>query len=86
MKKIVGLIKPFDLKQNFYVYEDGNKIDTALPKIDEIGNTVLSLADKYNITQVDLVGSKQFNKGLRKKLQEEEMTKFNSNKLTINIL
>jgi hypothetical protein len=86
MRKIVGLVRPFDMKQNFYVYEDGNKIDTATPHIDDINSTIFALADKYNITQVDLVGPKQYIRGLTKKFQEAEMQKYNENKININIV
>jgi hypothetical protein len=86
MRKIVGLIKPFDLKQNLYVYEDGNKIESASPQLDNINNTIFALADKYNIVQVDLVGPKQYIRGLTKKLQEAEMAKYNENKININII
>ena len=33
-KKIIGLLQPFDLKQNIYVYEDGNKIEIIETKVD----------------------------------------------------
>jgi hypothetical protein len=85
-RKIVGIIRPFDLKQNFYVYEDGNKLATANPTIDEMNDIIFAFAQKYDVNQVDLVGPKQYNRGLSKKLQETEMTKFNENKLIINIV
>lgn len=85
-RKIVGLIKPFDMKQNFYVYEDGNKLTSAEPKLEEISDTIFSFADQYNITQVDLVGPKQYIRGLTKKIQETEIKKYSKNKLEINII
>lgn len=86
MKKIVGLVKPFDIKQIFYVYEDGNKIDTATPRINDINSAIFALADKYKITKVDLVGPKQYIRGLTKQIQQAEVQKYNENKLEINIV
>lgn len=82
-KRIVGMIKPFVLEQDIYVYEDGNKIDNIKVPLSKINETIFSLSQKYNITTIDLMGSKQFNRGLIKKIKEEEMTKFNENKLQI---
>ena len=54
-KKIVGVVRPFDRKQNFYVYEDGNKLAIATPTIDEINDTIFSFVDTYDVHQIDLV-------------------------------
>jgi hypothetical protein len=86
MKKIIGMIKPFDMKQNFYVYEDGNKLDSASPTIDEINETIFALMQEYGVSQLDLVGPKQYNKGLSKKIKEAEMVKYDKNTLEINIV
>ena len=86
MKKIIGVLRPFDRRQNFYVYEDGNKLDTKQPTVDEINETIFALCQKYEITQVDLTGPKQYNRGLKKKIELAEMQKYNENKLTINII
>lgn len=85
-KKIVGVVRPFDRKQNFYVYEDGNKLAIATPTIDEINNTIFSFVDTYDVHQVDLVGPKQYLRGLGKKIKEAELTKYNKNELEINII
>lgn len=86
MKKIVGVIRPFDMTQNFYVYEDGNKLATETCRIVDLNETVFSLSDEYAVIQVDLVGPKQFNRGLSRKIKEAEMTKYGVNKLEINII
>lgn len=86
MKKIIGVLRPFDRRQNFYVYEDGNRLEVKQPTIDEITDTIFVLCDKYSITQVDLTGPKQYNRGLKKKIELAEMQKYSENKLTINII
>jgi hypothetical protein len=74
------------MKQNFYVYEDGNKLDSASPTIDEISETIFALMQEYDVSQLDLVGPKQYNKGLSKKIKEAEMVKYDKNTLEINIV
>jgi hypothetical protein len=85
-RKIIGIIRPFIAKQNLYVYEDGNKIDSASPKLEDINKTIFSFIDKYDVQQLDLVGPKQYNRGLAKQFQEEELAKFSENKIHINLI
>lgn len=86
MRKIVGMIRPFDMRQNFYVYEDGNKLACEQPRMGDLNKTIFGLMEEYDVTQLDLVGPKQYNRGLSKKIKEAEMTKFSTNKLEINIV
>ena len=86
MRKIIGILRPFDIKQQFFVYEDGNKIDNAETIVDDIPKEILKLANEYDITQIDLTGPKQYAKGIRKKIQEQEITTYSENKLEINLI
>ena len=36
MKKIIGIIKPFEMQQSLIVYEDGNKIDICETTINDL--------------------------------------------------
>ena len=86
MKKIIGIIHPFDIYQTFYVYEDGNKLETVHVKINDIPDTVFELSHTYNIYQIDLSGAEHFIKGIVEHIQEKEITKYNENKLIINCI
>lgn len=44
MKKIIGIVHPFDLKQFFYVYEDGNKVAAMNTTIDKIPEVIYNLS------------------------------------------
>lgn len=85
-RKIVGVIKPFDMRQDVYVYEDGNKLDHNEPKMDNLSNVILALSRKFNLTEVDLLGPKQFTKGLVRQIKEDELNKYSENTLNINII
>ncbi len=86
MKKIIGILRPFDIQQIFYVYEDGNKIQVIKTSIDNLPKDVILLAKKYQINQIDLSGSQYYAKGIIKKIQEEEIKKYSSNELIINCI
>lgn len=86
MKKIIGILKPFDMYQTFYVYEDDNQIDIRHPKIDEIPDEICELSQLYGVDQVDLSGAKSYIQGIIKQIQEKEITKYNENKLIIKCI
>ena len=86
MKKIVSVIKPFIINQNIFVYEDGNKIDAVSVPLNNMQDILINKANKYEITEVELIGSKKYLNGIIKKIQEEEMTQYKENKLNIKII
>lgn len=86
MKKIVGVFKPFNLKQNLYVFEDGNKITSVEVTLEDAAKTIMALAKEYDTNQIDLSGPKQYVRGLKKHFEQKELEKYNQNKLTFNII
>ena len=86
MKKIVSVIKPFTYNQNVFVYEDGNKIETTITNLDNLSNTLFELIDKYNTNEINLIGNLKFSKGIKEKIENAEMTKYNDNKINIELI
>ena len=86
MKKIIAVLRPFDRKQNIYVFEDNNKIDEKQTTLEDFNISIFQLSKEYEITQVDLSGPKQFSRGIKRKLEEAEIEKYSENKLVINII
>ena len=87
MKKIVGVFKPFNLKQNLYVFEDGNKITSVEVTLEDAAKTIMALAKEYDTNKIDLSGPKQYVRGHRKYVWGKYiMKKYNQNKLTFNII
>ena len=86
MKKIIGIIHPFDIYQTFYVYQDGNKLEVVQTKVNDIPDIIFELSQTYNVYQVDLSGAQHFTKGLIRQIQEKEITKYNENKLIIKCI
>lgn len=86
MKKIVSVIKPFVVNQNIFVYEDGNKIDVLSVPLNDIQNILVNTATQYEVTDIELIGSKKYLNGIVNKIKETEMSQYNEHKLNINII
>lgn len=86
MKKIVSIIKPFVINQNVFVYEDGNKIDVLSVPLNDIQNILVNTATQYEVTDIELIGSKKYLNGIVNKIKETEMSQYNEHKLNINII
>lgn len=86
MKKIVSVVKPFVVNQNVFVYEDGNKIDVVSTPLNDIQSILINTATKYEVTDIELIGSKKYLNGIKNKIEEEEMTQYNEHKLNIKII
>ena len=85
-KKIIGLLQPFDLKQNIYIYEDGNKIEIIETKVDNFTSEMLQLINKYKIEDIELAGPKKYTKGIGAKVQEEYIKNYSNNNLNIKYI
>ena len=86
MKKIVSVIKPFVVNQNVFVYEDGNKIDVLSVPLNDIQNILVNTATQYEVTDIELIGSKKYLNGIVNKVKETEVSQYNEHKLNINII
>ena len=88
MKKIIGMLRPFQMEQTLMVYEDGNKIDIAKSSVEEFHNTIFNLMDKHQTYRIDLVGPKKYSQGLANQIREasEKQTKYQLNEIEINII
>ena len=86
MKKIVSVIKPFVVNQNVFVYEDGNKIDVLSVPLNDIQNILVNTATQYEVTDIELIGSKKYLNGIINKIRETEINQYNENKLNIKIV
>ena len=86
MKKIVSVIKPFVVNQNVFVYEDGNKIDVLSVPLNDIQKILVNTDIHYEVTDIELIGSKKYLNGIVNKIKETEMSQYNEHKLNINII
>lgn len=85
MNKIVTVIKPFTMQQNVFVYEGSNMLKVTVAEMDNLSDTILNLSKEYDANDIEIVGAKKFTTGIKDKLTEEELTKYNENKLNIKL-
>lgn len=86
MTKIVGIIQPFDVMQTIYVYEDGNKKTSAPCNINDLAEHIVKLAAEHHVSEVDLHGSVQYNKGLAALIDVKRATEYEDLDFKINII
>ena len=86
MRKIVSVIKPFIVNQNVFVYEDGNKIDVVSVPLNNIQDILVNTAIQYEVTDIELIGSKKYLNGIVNKIKETEISQYNEHKLNITIV
>lgn len=86
MRKIVGIIKPFENFQKCYIYEDGQKLEETKFTLEELPKAIVSLSNQYQIENIDLTGSKNFSSGIKKFIEKEEILKNGKNILKINVI
>lgn len=85
--KIVSVIKPFTYTQNLFVYDNsGGKIDTVLTSLDDLLNNLFDLVNKYEITDIQLIGNLKFLKGIKEDIENAEITRYNKNMLNIELM
>ena len=86
MRKIIGVLRPFDLQQTFYIYQDSNKISSFQTTIENLDEDILNYAKQYNIDQVDFSGAAHYVSRLIQKIQKKELEKYQYNKLIFNCI
>lgn len=86
MKKIIGILQPFDANQTVIVYEDGNKIDVKQISTPNFAEEVCAFAKSHDVHEINLGGARQYGKGLVKKILEENLAKFNLDPLDVKMI
>lgn len=86
MKKIVSVLKPFTFQQNIFIYEDGVRINNLISNWDTLQEDILYIALKNNINEINLLGNNTYSEKIKEKIKELELTKYNENKLNINLI
>lgn len=85
MKKIIGIIKPFEAEKTLMVYEDGNKIDIAKATSEDLYLTLFELMEKHKTSRLDLVGPKKYLTGLANQIRQTGIDKYSLDEKDIEI-
>ena len=80
---ITAFIRSFVLEQEVDVYQNGECVKTVKCTLDNIEKVINNLIKEYNISQIDIAGSKEYAFKIKEHLQTK-YSKFKDN-LKINI-
>lgn len=80
---IVIYIRPFVVKQEINVYQNGECKKQTKCTLDELTNTIITLAKEYNINNIDFAGDGGHIYGLQ--VKEDLINKYRENPLNITI-
>ena len=83
MKKLVGVLSPFQVEQFLYVYEDGNKIDAVESTVDDFVKDSIELIKKHELTEMTIKGPKKYSKMIASKIESSELLKYTTIKINL---
>ena len=85
-KKIVSIIRPFNLIQEIHIYDNGMEVDEINTSLKDFNNTIFNIVNTEDINQIDLFGPRKYLNGLKKELLQIGKTKYQKDNLVVNIL
>ena len=85
-KVLLVNIKPFTFTQIISIFEDGNEVETMAVPMNKIEEEILILTKHNDISEVNLIGPKVYTKGIKKKIEKEELKTYNNNMLYIKLI
>jgi hypothetical protein len=86
MKKLVGILEPFQQTQYLHIYEDGNKIDIVESDIDNFVTNAVNLIEQYKISDISIKGPKKYAKNFGEQIKQSELTNYNNSSIEVKYL
>ena len=83
--KIIGILKPFQLNQELYVYKGDSQLEKTTTDIENFPKMCINLIKKYKYYDIDLVGPSSFSLGIKRNINKEMIKENTSFKNEINI-
>lgn len=76
----------FDLYQRINIVDEkGQKNEIATVNINNLGETIVDICNKYNISRVHLIGSENYISSVVEDINSYSLTKYNNNNITIEV-
>ena len=76
----------FDLYQRVIVVDEkGQKNEIATVNINNLGETIVDVCNKYNVNKVRLIGSESYINNVVEDINSYSITKYNNNNITIEV-
>lgn len=86
MKSIVIDIKPFTINQKVMTFEDHDILSVDMVQMKDLTAFVVKKANELNITDIKISGPAIFNKGIAKQIVREEVIRYNSKNIVVELI
>ena len=83
MKKIIGVLQPFDAMQKIFVYDQGRQINAKGCPLEQLPNVLFTFANNYEIDTINLSGPTFFVDKVKKDIEKEAIKEYGYKKLNI---
>lgn len=68
--------------QHLYVYKNGERIDAMGVLFEDLADTVVNCLEKYELTHIDLSGSRFYMEGIEKIIKEAIVKNYSASNIT----
>lgn len=83
MKKIVGVLQPFDAMQKIFVYEQGHQINSKECSLEQLPKALFIFSNWYETDTINLFGPAFFVDKVKQNIDNESMKEYGYKKLNI---
>lgn len=83
MKKIIGILQPFDAIQKVFVYEQGHQINAKGCSLEQLPNVLFTFANNYEIDTINLSGPTFFVDKVKKDIENIAITEYGYENINI---
>ena len=74
--------EPVGIFQHLYLFENNSVVDSLGVKLDMLDEIAFQYINKYNITQIDLSGSRSYMEGIERSLKTYGIENYSARQLT----
>lgn len=83
MKKIVGILQPFDMIQKVFVYDQGHQINAKECSLEDFPKVLFAFADNYEIDTINLSGPSFFVDKIQQDIKNAAITEYGYENINI---
>jgi hypothetical protein len=82
MDRIIIRGEMFGPFQHIYAYVNSVKVESIGVSMENLEEVVFALLDKYNLSHIDLSGSRMFMQGIEHSIKEKAVTQYSKGEIT----
>ena len=83
MKKIIGILQPFDVIQKVFVYDQGHQINSKGCSLEQLPKVLFAFANNYEIDTINLSGPSFFVDKVKQDIKNAAITEYGYENINI---